>query len=239
MRRPGSGGAAARSGAWTIGQGGLAGEGLVGAGSEGVTRRVRAVRTGAVTRLLKELQRGASRELARRRCSQLPPARPLNPANPLPTLCRCPLPLPPAVTSALSSLQSLSSSGPAPPSADSLSSLLPADLSAALSAPAAAALAAAGLDPAAPLPPHFGTAAVAAGVEALAGWAGGRFQGLELYDSAAAAALGSALDELRSVAGLMTLPPAPSLGGAWGGGCTGSRMRCKAAGVTVHVSRQG
>ncbi|GFR43296.1 hypothetical protein Agub_g4362, partial [Astrephomene gubernaculifera] len=79
------------------------------------------------------------------------------------------------------------------------------------------------------LPPHFGTAAAAAAVQAavaaLSHWAAallaaagdvaGGGSRLELLDPEAAAALTSALGELRSVAGLMTvtLPPVVAVGG--------------------------
>ncbi len=59
--------------------------------------------------------------------------------------------------------------------------------------------------------PHFGSVAVAQGVEALVSWVGSRFTGLELLDPETAASLTSALSDLRGVAGVMTLPPA--LGG--------------------------
>ena len=48
-------------------------------------------------------------------------------------------------------------------------------------------------------------------MQSLAAWVGERFAGLEMIDAATSASLTSALDQLREVAGLMTLPLPPTL----------------------------
>ncbi|GLC71027.1 hypothetical protein PLESTF_001062300 [Pleodorina starrii] len=87
--------------------------------------------------------------------------------------------------------------------------------------------------------PHFGSSAVVGGVEALAGWVGGRFSGLELLDPDTAASLTSALSELRGVAGVMTLPPALGAAGSSSLQQLGATVSALAAGLTSLVARGG
>ncbi|EFJ53286.1 hypothetical protein VOLCADRAFT_115858 [Volvox carteri f. nagariensis] len=108
----------------------------------------------------------------------------------------------------------------------------------ALAAVAATATAAAGSG-GSELQPHFGTATVVRGVEALASWVGSRFDGLELLDPITAASLTSALSELRGVAGVMTLPPALGAAGSSTLQQLGATASALAAGLGSLLDRGG
>ncbi|GLI70240.1 hypothetical protein VaNZ11_015086 [Volvox africanus] len=87
--------------------------------------------------------------------------------------------------------------------------------------------------------PHFGTAGLVRGVEALASWVSSRFTGLELLDPSTAASLTSALSELRGVAGLMTLPPALGAAGSSTMQHLGATASALAVGLNSLMGRGG
>ncbi|KAG2502091.1 hypothetical protein HYH03_000583 [Edaphochlamys debaryana] len=150
------------------------------------------------------------------------------------SLTSAPAGLAAVASSAAASLSSLAS--------ESGSSLSAALKSVALAAPAGSLPSLEGLPELTSLDrlqPHFGSEALARGLDSLAGWAGSRFQGLELLDAETASRLTSALGELRGVAGVMTLPPALGASGGASMQQLGAAVGALAAGLRGAAAEGG